>query len=402
MKMILNEKEQAILAQDFERAASLRDRCRSYEMQLNQYAEQAVRETGNRVMTLEASHIAEVVTQWTGIPVSELMSEEGEKLLSLEKQLANRVIGQEEAITTLSQAIRRSRTGLKDPGRPIGSFLFLGSSGVGKTELSLALAEALFGTEHALIRLDMSEYMEKHSISRMIGSPPGYVGFEEGGQLTEKIRRRPYAVVLFDEIEKAHPDVSNLLLQILEDGTLTDAQGRRVDFRNTVLILTSNVGSSAVGKSRTLGFSSMNDTESQQSADEQRRLQELKQTFRPEFLNRLDAILTFSPLDQPQLTRIAERMLKDCQARLKEMHIHLDFDHEVAVRLAEQAFDASLGARPLRRQVTQSIENMLANEMLRGRLSPGDRARIIYTDGDYRCLVESFAKALPASPSPSN
>ena len=401
LKKVNSEKERAILSQDFERAASLRDTCRSYESRLQEYAKTNEALGKSDYVSLERSHIADVVTQWTGIPVSELLSEESEKLLSLEQQLSQRVIGQEQAIAALSQAIRRSRTGLKDPDRPIGSFLFLGGNGVGKTELSLALAEAMFGTPNALIRLDMSEYMEKHSVSRMIGSPPGYVGFEEGGQLTEKIRRRPYAVVLFDEIEKAHPDVSNLLLQVLEDGALTDAQGRRVDFRNTVLILTSNVGSPSVGKGRTPGFSTLTDEQAKLLADDEHRRSQLKQAFRPEFLNRLDAILTFSPLSQEHLVRIAERMLEECQARLKEMHITLRFCEGVARELAKRGYDPSMGARPLRRLVTQSIEDMLANEMLKGNLRSTDTAEVFFEDGSFgvRSVAPAPLELSPAAPS---
>lgn len=382
-----NEKENAILSQNFERAAALRDVCRDYETKLEQHDLSIHDSIGFEQKTLMSSHIADVVTQWTGIPVSELMSEESEKLLSLESELSARVIGQEQAIQTLAQAIRRSRTGLKDPRRPIGSFLFLGSSGVGKTELSLALTAAMFGTENALIRLDMSEYMEKHSVSRMIGSPPGYVGFEEGGQLTEKIRRRPYAVVLFDEIEKAHPDVCNLLLQILEDGSLTDAQGRRVDFRNTVLILTSNVGSSVTGKSRLPGFSPMSDHETRQAMDEERRQAQLKEVFRPEFLNRMDAILTFAPLGREQLVQIAIRLLEQCKQRVAELHIHLNIDPSVIEQLVSSSFDPALGARPLRREVTQSIENLLASELLRQNIKAGDHVQLVYEDGAYRCYT---------------
>jgi len=328
------------------------------------------------------------VTQWTGIPVSELMNEEGQRLLSLEQELEKRVIGQSEAVQTLAEAIRRSRTGLKDPGRPIGSFLFLGSSGVGKTELALALASTLFGTESALIRLDMSEYMEKHSVSRMIGSPPGYVGFEQGGQLTEKIRRRPYSVVLLDEIEKAHPDVYNLLLQILEDGFLTDSQGRTVDFRNTVLILTSNVGSRSRKKGHLPGFSTASEQDSRTTLDREYRNEELKATFRPEFLNRLDAILTFSALNAEQLQQIARRMLEKCRDRMEKMHIQLAWEDCVVQKLAKAAQDPALGARPLRREVTQKIENLLANQILGGHLGAGDRVTIAVREDEYCCHID--------------
>ncbi len=383
------QKEDAILEQNFEAAAALRDQCLALEEQIAQYRQENNEPQMEAIPVLEPSHIAEVVTQWTGIPVSELISEESQRLLSLEQELEKRVVGQSEAVRTLAEAIRRSRTGLKDPGRPIGSFLFLGSSGVGKTELSLALASTLFGTESALIRLDMSEYMEKHSVSRMIGSPPGYVGFEQGGQLTEKIRRRPYSVVLLDEIEKAHPDVYNLLLQILEDGFLTDSQGRTVDFRNTVLILTSNVGSRSGKKGHLPGFSIVSEQESRAVLEREYRTEELKATFRPEFLNRLDAILTFSPLDAEELKQIARRMLEKCRERMQNMHIQLNWDDTVVEKLAKAAQDPALGARPLRREVTHNIENLLANEMLRGNLSAGDRVTIILKEDEYCCHIES-------------
>jgi ATP-dependent Clp protease ATP-binding subunit ClpC len=386
---IRKQKEDAIIGQDFERAAELRDKCTEVEDELEQLRQAKKDPLGKNRAVLCEGDIATVVTQWTGIPSTELMSAEGERLLNLENLLSERVIGQEEAIRALSEAIRRGRTGLKDPRRPIGSFLFLGSSGVGKTELCLALAEALFGTEEALIRLDMSEYMEKHSISRMIGSPPGYVGFEEGGQLTEKIRRRPYAVVLFDEIEKAHPDVYNILLQILEDGALTDSQGRRVDFKNCVFILTSNVGSSVEGKNYLLGFSAKTENESRRAAQEEARQQELKKTFRPEFLNRLDAILTFAPLGHEQLLAIARRQLELCRQRLENMQITLEYDESVVERLIESAQNPAFGARPLRREITAKIENLLANKMLGGKLKALDHVRIITTKTGYDCLVQS-------------
>ena len=385
---MIQQKEDAILDQNFESAAALRDQCLALEEQIEQYREDSKDFEAKKTPILEPSHVAEVVTQWTGIPVSELMSEESQRLLSLEQELEKRVIGQSEAVRALAEAIRRSRTGLKDPGRPIGSFLFLGSSGVGKTELSIALASTLFGTESALIRLDMSEYMEKHSVSRMIGSPPGYVGFEQGGQLTEKIRRRPYSVVLLDEIEKAHPDVYNLLLQILEDGFLTDSQGRTVDFRNTVLILTSNVGSRSSKKGHLPGFSTASEQESRAAQECEYRTEELKATFRPEFLNRLDAILTFSSLDPMQLQQIAGRMLEKCRERMQSMHIHLSWDDAVVEKLAKAAQDPTLGARPLRREVTHKIENLLANQILRGDLNAGDRVTVVLEEGEYHCHVD--------------
>ncbi len=390
IQRLREEKEAAILAQDFETAAQLRDRCRLCEERRDtRFPSDALLTSEQKKPLLEAEHIAQVLTQWTGVPVSELMSEESQRLLALEEELSHRIVGQEQAIRTLSEAIRRSRTGLKDPRRPIGSFLFLGSSGVGKTELSLALADALFGSENALIRLDMSEYMEKHSVSRMIGSPPGYVGFEEGGQLTEKIRRRPYSVVLFDEIEKAHPDVYHLLLQILEDGTLTDSQGRSVDFRNAILILTSNIGSRSQGKLRLSGFSDQNDRQNRVAQEQSYREAQLRETFRPEFLNRLDAIITFAPLSGTQLNSIAQRMLAQCQVRLLDMHITLEYDPSVPARIAASAKDGSLGARPLRREITHGIENLLANEMLRGNLRAGDHVYLTVENEEYRCCVRA-------------
>ena len=386
----LNEqKERAILLQNFEQAADLRDQCNEYEQRLEEIQEKNQVQKDTNKTVLRATDIADVVTQWTKIPVSELISEENQKLLHLEEELSQRIVGQSEAITTLAQAIRRSRTGLKDPDRPIGSFLFLGSSGIGKTELSLALADVLFGTEDALIRLDMSEFLEKHSVSRMIGSPPGYVGFEQGGQLTEKVRRRPYAVVLFDEIEKAHPDIYNLLLQILEDGSLTDAQGRRVDFRNTVVILTSNIGSSSAGKSRPLGFSALSDNKSRDAADNEWRKMQLKESFRPELLNRLDAIITFSTLSEVELIEISKRLLCKCADRLNELGIKITFEDEVASHLVKTIDNVSMGARPLRREITNRIENMFASALLKGELQAGDEAVVTLENDEYVCLVKS-------------
>lgn len=381
LKEINEEKEDAIIYQDFEKAAALRDKARECEEQLQQAREDdSILKKNNTVMP---SDIADVVTQWTGIPLSELMSEETEKLLQLEEELSQHIVGQNNAISTLASAIRRSRTGLKDPERPIGSFLFLGASGIGKTEMSYALASALFGTKDALIRLDMSEYLEKHSVSRLIGSPPGYVGYEQGGQLTEKVRRRPYCVVLFDEIEKAHPDIYNLLLQILEDGSLTDSQGRRVDFRNTVIILTSNVGSEKNGKTNLLGFSSISDAEAQKKAEKEHQQTQLQHTFRPELLNRLDAIITFSTLGIQELTEITKRLLEKCKLRMQEHGIDLTFDQTVAKRIAEAAYAHGVGARPIRREITNEIENLLATKLLSNELQPGDEALIVSSENKF-------------------
>ena len=373
---VSREKAEAIKAQDFERAAGLRDEEAGLRGQLEAARASWRREQDTGALTVEPDDIAEVVTQWTGIPVSRLLEGEGERLLRLEDTLRARVIGQDEAVTALCRAIRRGRMGLKDPRRPIGSFIFLGQSGVGKTELSRALAGALFGSENALIRLDMSEYMEKQSVSRLIGSPPGYVGFEEGGQLTEKIRRHPYAVVLFDEIEKAHPDVFNLLLQVLDDGSLTDAQGRRADFRNTVVIMTSNLG--AAGGRQTLGFSGGG---ADGSAERDRMLSALRAAFPPEFLNRVDEILVFRPLGREELVRIAHLMLEEVCRRALELDIGLSFDQSAAELIATAAQSGHGGARPIRRAVVRLVEDAFSTELLEGRLSTGDRVRASARDG---------------------
>ena len=390
LKQLQQQKEEAILTQDFERAATLRDICRSYEGQLRDYYQSHDCPGDASLPVLKADEIAEIVRQWTGIPASELLEEESQKLIHLEATLASRIVGQEKAVHSLAQAIRRSRTGLKDPDRPIGSFLFIGPSGVGKTELCLALADALFGSESALIRLDMSEYMEKHSVSKMIGSPPGYVGFEEGGQLTEKIRRQPYAVVLFDEIEKAHPEVYNLLLQVLEDGCLTDSQGRRVDFRNAILILTSNVGSSLFSRNYRPGFSSRTAKEDRKDRGMEYQKEELYKTFPPEFLNRLDDILWFSPLTKENYCAITTLMLKKSQMRARQAGITVDFHSSVATALISDLQNSDMGARPLRRAITENIENMLANAIISGEIRIGDSVEIYYEDTDgYQYRIAS-------------
>ncbi len=379
------EKEEAISAQDFERAAALRDE----EKALQESYEQAKCDWEKRVQGAELcvneNDIADVVTQWTGIPVNRLLEEESERLLRLEELLARRVIGQGDAVSAVARAIRRGRMGLKDPQRPIGSFLFLGPTGVGKTELCRALAELLFGDERAMIRLDMSEYMEKHSVSKLIGSPPGYVGFEEGGQLTEKIRRRPYSVVLFDEIEKAHPDVFNILLQVLEDGVLTDSQGRRVDFKNTILIMTSNVGASALtGPVKgTVGFGG---TESGSSEEQTKKkvMEALKATFRPEFLNRIDDTIIFNRLSEENIRSIAKLLLSEVQKRVAALQIDLCFDESVAELVAREGFDPVYGARPLRRAIVRLVEDAFSGEMLEGKCKAGDTVLAVACDGAVR------------------
>jgi len=327
------------------------------------------------------------VSGWTGIPVTSINEDERERLLNMEGVLHRRLVGQEEAVTAVSRAIRRGRVGLKDPKRPMGSFLFLGPTGVGKTELCRALAEALFGDEGAMIRIDMSEYMEKHTVSRLIGSPPGYVGYDEGGQLTEKVRRHPYSVVLFDEIEKAHPDVWGILLQIMDDGVLTDSQGRRVDFKNTVIVMTSNVGAKNItDRCAPLGFSAVSGGDTV-SAERIRELVmgELKQTFRPEFLNRVDDIIVFHQLSRDEIKTIAGNMMDTITARVADLGITMEWDDEVTGELARRGFDAVYGARPLRRTIQSAVEDALAEKMLDGTVKAGDRVRITARDGEI-CL----------------
>ncbi|MBQ9801528.1 MAG: ATP-dependent Clp protease ATP-binding subunit [Clostridia bacterium] len=371
---LATEKEEAVSAQDFERAAQLRDEEKTLRADYDKQMEDWKSGVGDTALTVSENDIADVVTQWTGIPVNSLLEEESERLLNLEKLLKERVIGQDEAVSAVAKAIRRGRMGLKDPKRPIGSFIFLGPTGVGKTELTKALAGLLFGDENAMIRLDMSEYMEKHSVSKLIGSPPGYVGFEEGGQLTEKIRRKPYSVVLFDEIEKAHPDVFNILLQVLEDGVLTDSQGRRVDFKNTVLILTSNVGASALtGPQRAaLGFAQESAETGSKKAADAKVMEALKSTFRPEFLNRIDDIIIFNKLSEENISAIAQLMLSEVKRRITALGIDITFDGSVAALTAREGFDPVYGARPLRRAIVALVEDTFSGAMLEGEIKAGD------------------------------
>ena len=362
LKALAAAKEEAILGQRFEEAAALRDRERTARLTLEQQQNQEGSAERDRP-TVRQTDVAEVVRRWTGIPVNNLLEDESRRLLSLEEDLKQAVIGQDTAAEAVARAIRRGRMGLKDPGRPIGSFIFLGQTGVGKTALTLALAERMFGSISAMVRLDMSEYMEKHSVSRLIGSPPGYVGYEEGGQLTEKIRRRPYSVILFDEIEKAHPDVFNLLLQVLEDGTLTDSRGRRVDFSNTVIIMTSNIGAAEGERSRILGFSDSGG-EYEKKARKTEMLSALRARFRPEFLNRVDDIILFDPLEKPHLAIIAEQMLKEVAGRATLLGLTLTYDPRLPVFLAEKSYSPAYGARPLRRAVIHLVEDPLSQRLL--------------------------------------
>ncbi len=376
------EKEEAISLQDFELAAKLRDEERALRTRFEEEKASWKTDVEGKSLTLTEADIADVVTQWTGIPVSRLLEEEGERLLHLEEHLHERVIGQDAAVSAVAKAIRRGRMGLKDPKRPIGSFIFLGPTGVGKTELTKALAELLFGDANATVRVDMSEYMEKHSVSKLIGSPPGYVGFEEGGQLTEKIRRKPYSVVLFDEIEKAHPDVFNILLQVLEDGILTDSQGRRVDFKNTVLILTSNVGASALtGRAKgSFGFGDSTKSDEKKNTDA-KVMEALKATFRPEFLNRIDDIIIFNKLEEESIKRIAALMLKEVTARIKALDIDITFTEDAVALLAKEGFDPVYGARPLRRAIVRMVEDAFSTEMLEGHFKAGDRVTATAAEG---------------------
>jgi len=380
LKSITKEKEEAIHAQDFERAAKLRDEEQKLKGEYDAKKSEWERMQDNSAQTVTDTDVADVVTQWTGIPVNRLLEEESEKLLKLDEMLKARVIGQDTAVEAVARAIRRGRMGLKDPKRPVGSFIFMGPTGIGKTELAKALANVMFGDESAMIRLDMSEYMEKHSVSKLIGSPPGYVGFEEGGQLTEKIRRRPYSVILFDEIEKAHPDVFNILLQVLEDGVLTDSQGRSVDFRNTVIILTSNVGAGEMKAANVLGFTTeaaKDDTDAQNA----RMMNALKATFRPEFLNRIDDIIIFRPLAQQDIEKIASLMLSEVNKRIADLGITVTFHESVAALLAKEGFDPNYGARPLRRAVVRMVEDRFSTEMLEGKLKAGDQVNAVAEDG---------------------
>ena len=375
------EKEEAIRVQDFEKAATLRDKENTEKEKLEKEKKKWQNKNSKNVMNLTEEDIAEVIASWTGIPANKITQDENEKLKHLEETLHKRVIGQNEAVEAVSKAIRRGRVGLKDPNRPIGSFLFLGPTGVGKTELSKALAEALFGNETAMIRVDMSEYMEPHSVAKLIGSPPGYVGYDEGGQLTEKIRRKPYSVILFDEIEKAHPDVMNMLLQILDDGRLTDAQGRTVNFKNTVIIMTSNVGARAITDKNTLGFSnnSKNSNEEQEKEYETIKkdvMAELKKQFRPEFINRIDDIIVFHKLTNEDIGKIIDIMLKQVQRRLKEQEYEVEIDSSVKELVAKKGIDTNYGARPLKRAIQSNVEDKIAEAILDGKIIPHKKATI--------------------------
>lgn len=367
-KEIEAEKQSAVNAQEFERAAELRDREKQISAELEEKQAAWKKQTGKSRDEVGEAEVAQIVASWTGIPITQLTTEESERLLHLEDELHRRIVGQEEAVKAVSRAIRRGRVGLKDPKKPIGSFIFLGPTGVGKTELCKALAAAMFGDENAMIRLDMSEYMEKHTVSRLVGSPPGYVGYEEGGQLTEQVRRKPYSVILLDEIEKAHPDVFNMLLQILDDGILTDSQGRHVDFKNCIIIMTSNVGARLITDKQTaFGFAdSSEEGERNDAKIKEAVMGELRNTFRPEFLNRVDDIIVFHRLTKPQIKEIASRLLGNLQKRIESMDIHVSFTDDAVEKIADAGFDEVYGARPLKRAIQSRIEDELSEAMLRG------------------------------------
>ena len=386
----------AVAEQNYERAAMLRDVEHSCREQAEQEREALRRAQREKQRTVGEEDVAAVVSAWTGVPVTRLTEDEGERLLRLEDTLHARVVGQDEAVREVARALRRARAGLRDPKRPVGSFLFLGPTGVGKTELCRALADAVFGDEEALVRLDMSEYMERHTVSRLVGAPPGYVGYDEGGQLTEKVRRRPWSVVLFDEIEKAHEDVWNLLLQILEDGVLTDAQGRRVDFRNTVLVMTSNVGAKAITSSAAkLGFAQAEDGDGGFARVKETVMAELRATFKPEFLNRIDSTVVFRRLSRADVSVIARRMLKATVQRAAALGVTLTVEDAAVERIADEGFDPLYGARPLRRVIRAEVEDAVAELLLSGTLHAGGAARIAAEDGALRVRREE--PSIPAA-----
>ena len=374
---VKEKKKEAVKQQNFEVAAAFRDKERQLLKQLEEEKVNWERDLQENRVTVTEEHIAEVVAMMTGVPVKRIAKTEGMKLLQMHDELSESVVGQKEAIEKIVKAIHRNRAGLKDPNRPIGSFLFLGPTGVGKTELSKALAEAVFGSEQAMIRVDMSEYMEKHSVSKLIGSPPGYVGYDEGGQLSEKVRRNPYSVLLFDEIEKAHPDVFNILLQVLDDGHITDAHGRKVDFKQTIIIMTSNAGAQSIIEPKKLGFMSNQDEKQDYDRMKSGVMEEVRRLFKPEFLNRIDEIMVFHPLNKSHIKKIVNIMLKKLEKRCREqLEIELKITESVREFLAESGFDSKYGARPLRRAIQTKLEDPMANALLEGRIKRGETVRI--------------------------
>ena len=385
IRTLETEKENAIKEEAYEKAGELKKKQEKKRERIAKLKEKWEEEKNTRRLIVDENEVAEVVSGWTKIPVSKLKEEESERLLKLEAILHERVVGQEEAVTAVSKAIRRGRVGLKDPKRPIGSFLFLGPTGVGKTELCKALAEAMFGTENALIRVDMSEYMEKHSVSKMIGSPPGYVGFEGGGQLSEKVRRNPYSVILFDEVEKAHPDVFNILLQVLDDGHITDSQGHKIDFKNTIVIMTSNAGAENIIAPKHLGFTSNEDEKARYNRMKTGVMDEVKRLFKPEFLNRIDEIIVFHPLNKEHMKEIVSILLRTLEKRTRaQMSIRLNVGEDVKDYLIEKGYDEKYGARPLKRTIQNLVEDRLAEAVLEGKVREGDSVKLTLKDGQLK------------------
>lgn len=382
------EKEEAIVRNDFEQAKAIQAEEKELQERIRRLQKRYAKASSGKKISVDAEYVAEVVSDWTKIPLKQITEQESKRLLRMESILHKRVIGQEEAVEAVARAIRRGRTGLKDPRRPIGSFMFLGPTGVGKTELSKALAEAVFGSEKAMIRVDMSEYMEKHSVSKLIGSPPGYVGHEEGGQLSEKVRRNPYSVILFDEIEKAHPDVFNILLHVLDDGHITDSQGRKVDFKQTIIIMTSNTGAQAIQEPKRLGFGAGEDAAADYQRMKDRVMEEVKRNYRPEFINRIDQILVFKPLTKEEIRQIVGLLLKELENRCKnQLELEISFRPAVLDKLAEKGFDSKYGARPLKREIQTQIEDKLAEEILSGNASKGEHVTVTLKEEKIAFLV---------------
>lgn len=397
IEQLAKEKEAAVMAQEYEKAAQYRDQEKQKRAELNRLTEEWKNQTTTKTNVVTEEEIASIVSNWTGVPVTKLREEDTQRLLRMEEILHQRVIGQDEAVKAVSRAVRRAQSGLKNPKRPIGSFLFLGPTGVGKTELARALAEVLFDNEDAIVRIDMSEYMEKHAVSRLVGAPPGYVGHDEGGQLTEAVRRKPYSIVLLDEIEKAHPDVFNILLQVLDDGRLTDSQGRTVDFKNTVIIMTSNVGASNVKTTGTMGFAmDVSAAEEKAAYDKMkaRVMDALKATFRPEFLNRVDETIVFHALEKDHILSIVDLMMKDLHKRLQEQNIRMEVTKEAKEKLVAEGYDPAYGARPLRRTIQKLVEDPLAEDLLKGRYQAGDTVKVDVTKDGVSLLKDGEAEAV--------
>ncbi|MEG0048536.1 MAG: ATP-dependent Clp protease ATP-binding subunit [Clostridia bacterium] len=396
LKALQNEKKESIAHQDFEKAAQLRDEERKLRDEVSQTrtAWEQLKSTSRDVVTEE--DIAQIVASWTGVPVKKMTEDESERLLHMEELLHKRVVGQDEAISAVSRALRRARAGLQDPKRPIGSFIFLGPTGVGKTELCRALSAVMFDDENAVVRIDMSEYMEKHSVSRLVGSPPGYVGYEEGGQLTQKVRNKPYSVVLFDEVEKAHPDVFNILLQILDDGRLTDSTGRVVNFKNTIIVMTSNAGANTIVSKRSLGFGGSVEAARDYEAMKERVMVEVKDTFRPEFINRIDDLIVFHALEPNEIQQIAGLMLESVSKRLRERGITLIYDASVVEYLAKEGYDANYGARPLRRTIQRTVEDALSEEIIAGHIALGNSVKLFINEEHKIGFEKANEASLPA------